>query len=73
MTRTFRMSITAAVLWTAACNSNTFTPAARLDATPNTIALWNFDEGSGSLAFDRVNPGRQPARLDYGATWLDLN
>ncbi len=50
---------------------STFTPSARLSVTPNTIALWNFDEGYGDRAFDAARPSRQPARFDYGATWRE--
>lgn len=46
-----------------------FTPARRLAVNSSTLALWHFDEGTGTSAADAVGSGSHVGTLDMGATW----
>lgn len=43
-----------------------FVPAVRVESDSDTIALWHFDEGAGTIAGDAT--GAHPGTID-GATW----
>ena len=47
-----------------------FTPERHPTVESSTVALFHFDEGSGTTATDAVGPGRHAATLDMGATWV---
>ena len=49
--------------------TDTFVPQWTLDPTPNTLALWPFDECEGDTADDVINPGTHEGSLEHGATW----
>ncbi|MGE3636787.1 MAG: LamG domain-containing protein, partial [Sandaracinaceae bacterium] len=44
-----------------------FTPARHLAVDASTVALFRFDEGTGTTTTDAVGPGRHAAVLEFGA------
>jgi hypothetical protein len=46
------------------------TPLRRMAVDASTIALFHFDEGTGTNTIDAVGPGRHMATLNSDAEWV---